>query len=414
MKVTFSGLWQHPDFLKLWFGQTISEFGSRITRDGLSLVGVLALAATPAQIGLLAAVSSIPVILFSLIVGVWVDRLPRRPLMIMADIARMGLLLSIPIAAVTGHLTLGLLFIVAPMLSLLTLVFNVAYRAMLPSLVLRHHLLEGNTKLAITSSLAEVGGPSIAGLLIQVLSAPIAIAFDAISFACSAVSLLLIHAPEPPPIPSEETHFLGQMREGFGVIAHQPILLTMVIAMAVSRFFGNFFAALYSFYVIRELGLSVALLGIIVSAGGVGALLGTFFAGRLTQRFGLGRTLIGTQFFGALTNLLIPLAGGPPLLAVSMLIFTQIAADAMMAIYEVNEMTLRQTLVPGHLLGRANASAGFLVEGIAPLGALVGGILGSIIGARLGLLVAVLGIFAVAVWLLTTSLRQVEYQAAVT
>jgi MFS family permease len=182
------------DFLKLWIGQTISEFGSRITREGLPLIAVITLAAAPGELGLLAALEAVPVLLFALPVGVWVDRLPRRPLMIGADLARAALLLAIPLAALTGHLSMPLLLLIAPLLSLLTLVFSVAYRAILPAIVQRRDLIEANSKLATSSSLAEVAGPAIAGLLIQWITAPLAMLVDAASFLFSAAKI----APKQP------------------------------------------------------------------------------------------------------------------------------------------------------------------------------------------------------------------------
>lgn len=404
----FSGLWHHPDFMKLWIGQTISEFGSHITGTGLPLVAVLTLSITPSELGLLTALASLPALIFGLFVGVWVDRLPRRPIMIAMDIARVILLLAVPIAALTGHLSMALLYIVTPTLSLLTLVFSVAYRAMLPSLVSRENLLEGNTKLATTSSLAEVGGPAVAGALIQAVTAPIAVLFDAITFVISAVTLSLIRTPEPKSRRVEQSSMLEEVRDGFGVIMRQPILRTLVIGMTVRAFFGSFFGALYSLYVIREVGLSPVALGVLVSAGGIGALTGALFGSRFTSWFGVGRTVMFSLTGASLLNLLTPLAGGTPALAMALLVFNQIAGDALWAVYGINEITLRQTLVPDHLLGRANASAEFLTQTAAPLGAIAAGALAAVTSSRFTLLIAVLGMIAVALWTLTTPLRQVQ------
>jgi len=205
----FSGLWRHPDFMKLWIGQTVSEFGSRITRDGLPLTAVIVLGATPAQMGLLVALSALPILILGLLAGVWVDRLRRRPIMIAMDVARMVLLLSIPAAALTGRLSMGLLYVVAAVSGVFTLFFDVAYRSVLPSLVERENVLEGNTKLATTDALAEIGGPALAGLLVQVISAPLAIFFDALSFLFSAVSLAMIRKPEPRPSANRATRSVG-------------------------------------------------------------------------------------------------------------------------------------------------------------------------------------------------------------
>src|SRR5258708_11139419 len=195
----FSGLWRHPDFMKLWVGQTVSEFGSLITGSRLPLTVLIMLSATPAQMGILVAISALPALILGLLAGVWVDRVRRRPIMIAMDVGRMALLLSIPAAALTGHLSMTLLYIVAAGAGVFTLFFDVAYRSVLPSLVARENVLEGNTKLATTNTLAEIGGPVLAGALVELISAPLAIFFDALSFLFSALRLSMIRTSEARP-----------------------------------------------------------------------------------------------------------------------------------------------------------------------------------------------------------------------
>ena len=398
-KLQFSGLWRHPDFMKLWVGQTISGFGSHITRDGLPLVAILVLAATPAQMGLLAAVASLPVLVLGLFAGVWVDRLPRRPVMILMDITRLLILLSIPLAALTDRLTMTHLYVVAALVSIGTLFFDIAYRAILPTLISREHLLEGNSKLATTDSLAEIGGPAITGLLVQWIGAPLAIFFDSATFLVSAVSIGLIRKAEPPPPPRSQRRMIQRdIAEGLRAINDNPTLRTLTIGIGLRSFFGNFFATLYSLYVIRELGLSAAALGVIIGAGGIGALIGAMLAGWLPRRFGLGQVLTGALLCSSLVNLVIPLASGPALAAGSMLFAAQVIGDAAMMVYEVNEMSFRQMAIPDHLLGRVNASVGVLTGGIAPLGAIIAGLLATSIGMRPAICIATLGILMVALW----------------
>jgi MFS family permease len=408
MKRYFSGLWQHPDFMKLWAGQTVSEFGSRITREGLPLIAVTLLSATPEQMGLLTAIGSLPILIFGLMAGVWVDRLKRRPILIGCDLVRALILLSIPLAALTGQLSMSLILIVAALNSLLGLFFDVAYRSILPSLVKREQLVEGNSKLATTDSLAEIGGPAIAGLLVQWISAPMAIFVDAFTFLFSAVSVGMIRKAEPTPIPEEQPNMLREIVEGLRIIALEPTLRVLVLGLATRSFFGNFIGTLYALYAVRDLGLSPALLGLTVSAGGIGALMGAVLAGRLPRRFGLGRTLVISLLIAGLMNLCIPLADGPIMLAAGILIIAQIVGDGAMMVYGVNEMSLRQMIVPGHVLGRTNASIGFLSEGIGPIGALIAGVLAGLIGARATLLIATLGILATAVGLLFSKVHTLK------
>jgi predicted MFS family arabinose efflux permease len=291
----------------------------------------------------------------------------------------------------------------------------------LPSLVERENVFEGNSKLATSQSLAEIGGPPLAGVLIQAISAPLAIFFDALSFLLSAVSLTLIRKPEPPPAPRRDNASVWrEIVEGLHVIASNPVLRTIAVGMGVRAFFGNFFGTLYTLFAIRDLGLTPGVLGVLVGAGGVGALIGSALAPRLVQRFGLGRTLTGALLCSAIINWLIPLAGvavlwAMPLvasttLAASMLIIGQVIGDGAMVVYAVNDLSLRQTAVPDRLLGRVNASMDFLAQGIAPVGAVLAGLLAepSALGTRSTLFIAVLGILATSLWMLRSPIRRLH------
>jgi predicted MFS family arabinose efflux permease len=408
MNRLFSGLWRHPDFVKLWIGQTISAFGSRITRDGLPLIAVMLLAVSPAQMGTLTAIGSVPTLLFGLFAGAWVDRLHRRPLMIGADLLRLALLITIPIAAITGSLDIVLLCVVAAGMGILGLIFDTAYRSVLPSLIEHENVLEGNTKLTTSESLAEIGGPAVAGLLFQWIGAPLAILIDAGSFLISAVSIVLIRKSEPPPSRDETTTIWDEIRAGLGLIAADRVLRTMAIGMAARSFFGSCIGTLYALYVVRELGMSPAVLGFLISCGGIGGVIGSLLAQYFPRRFGLGRALTGALLVGSAVNLLLPLASGPKLLAAGMLIAGQIINDGAMVVFMINELSLRQVIVPEQFLGRANATMGFLAEGIAPVGALLAGVLATIADVRLTLWFAVLGILATALWTLRSPIRQLE------
>ncbi|MFN8448961.1 MAG: MFS transporter [Anaerolineae bacterium] len=411
MKRWFSGL--NPDFNTLWLGQTVSEFGSRITRAGIPLIAVITLGASPAQMGILTAVASIPVLVFGLFVGVWVDRLRRRPIMVAVDVLRMGLLLTIPAAALTGHLNIELLYLIVAVISVLGLVFETAYRAYLPSLVARDQIVEGNSRLSTTDALAEVGGPAVAGVLIQVISAPLAIIFDALSFLFSASSFALIRKREAKPKPSlDERSVTREIAEGVRVIARDPVLRTLAISLGLRSFFGSFYGTLYDLYGIRDLGLTPGILGFLIAAGGVGALVGALLSSRIQKRFGLGRTLVYSLLISSLVGLLTPLAGGSVVLASLMMATAQIVGDGAMIVYWINALSLRQLIVPDHLLGRTNASFGFLAEGVAPVGALIAGVVATGIGARFTLLIAVLGAIGVALWVSRSPVRQLNDFAA--
>lgn len=397
-------LWRHVGFLKLWAGQTISEFGSGVTYNALPLAAVLTLGASTTQLGLLMAAASAPAVFAGLFAGVWVDRLQRRPLLIAADLARAALIASIPVAALLGRLHAAQLYVVAALAGVLTILFDVAYQAFVPDLVSRAHIQEANGRLATSGALAEVVTPGLTGVLVQVLTAPLALALDAISYLCSAVSLALIRVDESAPAPRAARARLGpELLVGLRFVAGEPLLRAFAGFAATRSFFGNFIGALYALYALRELGLNPVLLGVTIGVGGASNLLGTFLVGPVTRRFGLGRAMLGSVVIGGLTSFFLPLAHGPLPLAFGCLVLLQ-AFDATQPIYEVNALSLRQALTPPHLLGRVNAAVQVLEGAPAPLGAIVGGALGGIIGPRATLLLAVLGLLASTLWLLRSPL----------
>jgi MFS family permease len=396
------------NFALLWTGQTISAFGSRITREGLPLAANLMLRATPGEMGLLAAAGTLPVLLIGLLAGVWVDRLRRRPILIIADISRAVLLGTVPLAAALGVLRIEQLYLVALLVGGLTVFFEVANQSFLPTLVQREHIVEGNSKLSTSESLAEIGGPALAGVLVQAITAPIAILFDALSFLASALCAGFIRVREPAPsLPEERQSLWREMREGLRLVLGNPLLRATTAALSVRAFFGGAFATLYGLYVIRQLGLTPAIYGLLVTMGGLGALVGALLAGRIARRFRLGRTLIGAMLLSGSVSILTPLAGGPKLLVVALLMTTQLVGDFGMEVYLIHALSLRQSLIPDRFLGRANASANFLEGGMLTIGALLAGLVGGMIGMRLTLLIATIaGLLISSSLLLFSPVRQ--------
>ena len=403
-----TGLWRHPEFMKLWLAQTISPFGSHITGTGLPLAALLTLGATPGQMGLLAAVSSAPWLLFGLPAGAWVDRLRRRPVLIAADLGRALLLLTIPLAAVLGRLSLEHLFLVAVAAGTLDLLFEVAHRSYLPTLIHRENLLEGNSKLEASGAVAEIGGPAVVGAPVQAITAPFAIAFDALSFLVSALLLGRIRTPEPPPARGEGGASLwAQIGDGLRLVRGHDLLRPLVVSAAIGQFFGMFIGSLYSLFAIRELGLTPVVVGVLIGVGGASALPGTMLAGPLTRRFGLGRTLVASLAIWVAATLLIPLAPPGPG-GVDFLFASQLVGDIAAAVYFVNEVSLRQQVTPDHLLGRANATTHFVVVGAGPLGALAASALSSVVGVRPTLFVAAFGKLMALAWILLSPLPRLR------
>src|SRR5579871_5916215 len=294
--LAFTGLWRHSEFRKLWAGQAISEVGSQVSQLAIPLAAALVLNATPAQMGLLGAFDFAPFLLLSLFAGVWVDRVKRRPVMIASDVGRTILLGSIPAAGALGLLRIEQLYVVGLLSGVLTVFFDVAYQAYLPVLISREHLVEGNSKLEVSRSIAQIAGPGIGGALVQVITAPSAVLVDSLSFLASVISLLLIRAPEPEPVrrAGKEGSMWAELREGLAVVVSNPLLRSIAGCTGTSNLFSNGMMAVFILYLTRQLGLPPAVVGLVFAAGGPGALVGSMLAGWLSERFGLGNTIIGS------------------------------------------------------------------------------------------------------------------------
>lgn len=394
----------HRHFALLWTGSTVSRFGSYITGIGLPIAALLLLHATPAQMGLLAALGALPGLFAGLFIGVWVDRLPRRPLMFAADIARALLLALIPLSATLGRLTLAELYIVAVLTGLLTVSFEIASLSFVPTLLQPDELVTGNSRLGTSDSLAEIAGPPVAGLLISLLTAPLAILLDALSFLFSAFCVSQIRVHERRPAPAERSHLWREMSEGLSVLWRNPILRALAAYTCTFNLFGGVFAALYLLYTIQLFGRNAFAYGILVALGGVGALTGSFCASVCARRFGAGRSLVCSVLLVGLLSFCTPLAAGPLPVIFALMAFPQLVGDTGFAIYSINEISLRQTVVPEHLLGRVNACMHILSNSIMPIGALLAGLLSEVIGVRLTLLVGCGGIFLAAGWLVFSPL----------
>lgn len=394
MDVTRASLWRHGDFMRLWTGQTVSELGSVVTRTALPIVAVVTLHATAIEMGILIASASTAVLLVGLLAGVVVDRSRRRPILIGTDVVRAVLLLAVPALAVSGSLRIEHLYVVAFVEAALGALFDVAYRTYLPSIVAPERLLEGNAKIGMTSAVAELGGPGLAGALVQLITAPLALLADAASYVVSAVSLLSIRTAEPHPVPPEHrTGVWHELRAGLAAVAGHPLLRPMALASGTSQLFGNFFASLYTLYALDELGLSPLLLGIVISAGGVGSLVATTLVGPLTRRLGIGPAMVWCRVGAGVLSFLVPLAGGPPLVAALYLFIPQLVGDGLQTVAIVDSLTVRQLVTPARLLGRVNGTMTVVLEGIAPIGAILGAVIAAGYGIRPALWIAVAGMF---------------------
>lgn len=402
--MAITSLWRHADFMKLWAGQTVSELGSVVTRTAVPLVALLVLGAGPTEMALLVVAASLAVLLVGLFAGAWVDRVRRRPVLIAADAVRAVLLFSIPAAYIANALRMEQLYVVVFLEGCLGAVFDAAYPAYVPSLIGVERVVEGNSKLATSSSLAEIGGPGIGGGLVQLIGAPLAILVDAVSFVVSAVSLLLIRSPEPARPPRlGQSAMRHEIAEGLQLVRRHPVLVPLTLRSVIAHVAGSFYGVLYTLYLIDDLHLSPLLLGIVVSAGGVGSLVGSLFASRVIARLGFGPALIWCAVGASAIGVLTPLAGGPLLVATLMVFLPQLLGDGLQTVEGVAELSLIQAVIPDRILGRVNATLEVFSHGIAyPIGALSAAVVAESIGVRGGIAIGWAGM-AVSIALLVLS-----------
>ena len=401
-------LWRNRDFMWLWAAQTVSQFGSQISSLAIPLVAILTLDASTFQVSVLAVVGWAPFFLFSLPAGAWIDRLPRRPILVASDWGRALALASIPLAYFFDAMTLAQLYFVELVVGLFTVFFDLSYQSYLPSVVEREELGEGNAKLEVSRSAAQVAGPGLAGVLVRVFTAPYAILADAVSFVASALFLSRIERPEPKPTTSAErsTRLRDEIREGLRFVLRHPLLRPIVVFVGVSNIFVNMLFAIYLVYAVRELDLSAATIGLIFSLGNIGSLVGALTATRLARAVGIGPGLIITATVGALGLLLVPLARGDAV--IPFLVVANLLWGYFVLTYYVNAITLIQAITPDHLLGRTNASRRFLVQGVIPFGALLGGALGTTLGLRPAIAIGAVGACLAVLPLFFSPLRQIK------
>jgi MFS family permease len=393
--------------MRLWSAQTISQFGTQVTLLALPLAAIVVLDASAFEVAVLSAAEGAPWLLFSLPVGAWVDRVLRKPILVVADVGRALVLLSVPLAYALDALTIWQLYAVGFAAGLLTVFFDVAYQSYLPSLVERSQLEEGNSKLEVSRSGAQLAGPGVAGALVDLITAPVAILVDAISFLASAAWLSRIEREEQLETRGvERTRLVSEILEGLRFVARNPYLRPSMVYVAAFNFFTNVIFAIFLVYAVRRLDLSPAVIGLVLALGSVGFLVGAFLAPRVSARLGVGTTMIASAAVAGLALFLIPLA--PPSNAIPFLIASGVIVDFAIVLYNVTGISLFQAITPDRLLGRMNASRRFVVWGVLPLGSLAGGALASTIGLRETLFVGAAGASLGFLPLLFSPLRSVE------
>ena len=384
-------LWRHPDFLKLWGADTVSQLGSQVTLLAVPLVAITVLKATTLQVGLLSAAEMAPFLVVGLPAGAIVDRLRRRPVLIAGDVGRALALASIPIAHAFDVLGLAQLYAVAFTTGVLTVFFDVAYQAYLPALVERDQLADGNTKLEISRSGGQIAGPGLAGILISAFGAAAAVTVDAASFVVSALGIGAIRRPEPAPthVDTGRGHLRRDIGEGLRYVLRHPLLRPIAFCTASSNFFNSMYGAILILFMVRALHLRPGLVGLVFATGNAGFLFGALASGSFVRRIRLGPTIVVSAAIGGVGSVFAPIAHVGS--ALPWLIAAQLVVGFGIPLYNINQVSLRQAICPDRLQGRMNATMRFMVWGTLPLGAVTGGALGRSIGLRPTLWVAAIG-----------------------
>jgi len=431
-------LWRHRNFLLLWTGQSVSEMGSAITQLALPLTAVVVLRASTFQVGLLTSAATAAFALIALPAGALVDRWVKRPLMIWCDVARMLIIGSVPLAAALHVLTLGQLYAVAVTAGVCTVFFDVAYQSYLPVVVTREQLVDGNGKLGATQSFAQVAGPGLGGGLVGLVGAASAMAFDAISYAVSVVSLLLIRDREVtppkggrggvwgdgqpphnqggsggdrPPGPAGPggdrppgSTLRAEIGEGLSFVLRHPILRKITACTGTANLFGSMGMALEIVFLVRVLRVRPADTGLLIAVASLGGVAGGLLAGRLSRRIGSARIVWYSMLVFGLPQLLIPLAA--PGWRIAAFVVGMAAFSFSAVVYNVAQVSYRQAICPPRLLGRMNAAIRWVVWGTIPLGALLGGVLGALAGVRATLWISYAGSWAAGWWVFFSPLRR--------
>jgi MFS family permease len=382
-----SPLWQNADYVRFWGAAATSNFGSMLHAIALPLAAIMLLDASPADIALLSAAGLVPAVALGLLAGSWVDRLRRRPVLVACDWLRAGVVVSIPVAAMFGRLSLAQLMLTSLLLGLLGFVFSVAHHSYLPSLVERDQLVPANSQLKVAEAVTEGGAFAVGGWLVQRLGAPMVLGLDAFSFAISALFLWRIRRPELVRTREAVPARMGQeIAEGLAFIRRTPVLLVIAVVDALGAFSFRVTLVVYMLFVYEELGFSLALLGLVFAVGSVSSLLGAGAASRIVARIGIGPSMVAGFAVTGLSLMALPLAPGATWLGVALLVLHQLG-DGGAILYEIGEVSARQAITPPEMLGRVSASLRTLGAAAMLLGVFAGGLIGETLGLRATLVV---------------------------
>jgi MFS family permease len=394
------------DFYRLWAGQAASATGTAVTTVALPLVAVLTLHASTFEVGVLTAAQFAAWLFVGLPAGVWVDAARRRPVLIAADLARALALVSVPVTAIWGHLTMTHLVLVALAMSIASVFFDVAVQAYVPGVLADGDLVAANSRLQGSESAAQAAGPALGGILVHLLTAPVALVVDVVSYLVSAASLGAVRAHEPAPGAGAGAAMLPQIREGLGFVLRHRVLGRITAGTATLNMLVTAQEALVIVFLVRTVGVGPGLVGVLLAAEGVGGVLGALVCGRLNDRYGGARVLVGAAVVGPVAALAIPATTAGPGLGLFAAGIGVLAGSTV--VFSILVRSYRQIVCPPELLGRTTATVRFLTWALVPVGALAGGALGQWLGSRAALWVVGVGLLAVPVLVAATPLRRMR------
>jgi predicted MFS family arabinose efflux permease len=380
------GLLRDHDFRGLFLSTTVAQFGYQITTLALPLAAVIALDAGEFEVGVLSAMTMIAFLLIGLPAGAWIDRMRRRRVLIVSDVVRAAVLFTVPVAWWAGTLTIWQLYAVALVIGVFTVFFDVSYQSYLPHLVGRERLVEGNAKLETVRSTAQLGGPVLAGQLIEWLTAPVALAFDAVAMGASALFLVRIRRREAKPRVAHDARIAAEIKEGLAFVLRNRILASIVACTSWWNLGMGAFMAMIVVFLPRDMGMTPGEIGLFFGVFGIGGVLGAFLSGPVTLWLGEGRAIWISAFVTSPWLLLLPAA--EPGWRLWLGAFGMGIVGVGSVVYNVNQVSFRQRLTPDRMLGRMNATVRFLAWGLTAVGALIGGVLGELLGARATLWIA--------------------------
>lgn len=368
MAVTVRAWFHHPltrnsAFMHLWAGQTAAQVGFQVGTLATSAIAISVLRASETQIGVLSALQTLAFLIVGLPAGAWVDGWRKRRVMIIAGLARIGALVSIPLAYVFATLTLTHLMIVAALLGLCTVFFDVAYQS------------------EASYQVGHAGGPGLGGWLLGLLAPPLVYLLTALTYAFSTWAIWRIATPEPAPTRTEAT-LVAQIREGLAFVRGQRLLFPLFSCIAAAAFAAAGIQVLLPILVLRTLDMSATQLGLLLSVGAIGGILGALTRSAWMKHLGIGHTIVVTSIIGVAVLAAQPAAVHAPAAAAAIIAVSGIVSSYFLTIYNVTQMSLRQEICPPHMLGRMNAIFRFAVWGVMPLGSLASGAAASWMGVE--------------------------------